>query len=155
VKPYLHPAGHGIVNFQWNIDCSVGKNADNTLITDVSYIQWYYKLAAQNPKTPPDRRAIYQNVEVTGHCSGTGDDPLSAAIWAHQEALQHPEIDGKISVAHGSTGKIGSSAFFVLRLGARLADMFPNVWPRLDLMPGCPASVAQASRQAVPQLHTS
>jgi hypothetical protein len=76
---------------------------------------------------------------------------LVAAIFAHQKALHHPQIDGRISVAHGS-GKIGASAFFVLRLGARLANMYPNVWPRLDFIPNCPALVVQAVREAIPSV---
>ncbi len=150
MKPYLHPVGAGF-HFQWNVDCSVGKGGTNSLPTDVSYIQWYYTLAARHPLTTPDRKIIYQRVKVTGTCRGTDDDPLVAAILAHQRALNHPEVDGKISVAHGS-GKIGASAFFVLRLGARLANMYPNAWPRLDLIPECPGPVALAVRQSIPSV---
>lgn len=153
MKPYLHSAGN-ISHFQWNIGCSVGKGGTNTLVADVSYIQWYYTLAAEHPLTPEDRKVIYRQVQVTGFCRGTADDPLVAAIFAHQQALNHPEIDGKISVAHGS-GKIGASAFFVFRLGARLANMYPDVWPRLDLIQRCPATVAQAVREAIPRVSRS
>ena len=150
MKPYLHRAGSG-AHFQWNIDCSVGKGGTNNLACDVSYLQWYYTLAAEHPLTPEDRKAIYRKVQVIGVCRGTDDDPLVAAIFAHQRALNHPQIDGRISVAYGS-GKIGAAAFFILRLGARLANMYPNVWPRLDLIPKCPASVAQAVRAAIPSV---
>ena len=150
MKPYLHRAGSG-AHFQWNIDCSVGKGGTNNLACDVSYLQWYYTLAAEHPLTPEDRKVIYRKVLVTGVCRGTDDDPLVAAIFAHQRALNHPQIDGRINVAYGS-GKIGTAAFFILRLGARLANMYPNVWPRLDLIPKCPASVAQASRAAIPTI---
>jgi hypothetical protein len=152
MKPYLHPAGK-LFHFQWNLDCSVGKGAANSLACDVSYIQWYYTLAATNPLTPEDRKAIYRKVAVTGTCRGVDADPLVAAIMTHQRALGHPQVDGRISVAHGS-GKIGSSAFFILRLGARLANMYPKVWPRLDLIPGCPALVAQAVRESIPSAPT-
>lgn len=148
MKPYLHAAGN-IIHFQWNLGCSVGKGGANSSQCDVSYIQWYYTLAAQHPLTPEDRKVIYRKVRVTGSCHGTDEDPVVAAIIAHQRHLQHPKVDGKISVAHGS-GMIGSKAFFVLRLGARLANMYPNVWPRLDLIPNCPALVAQAVREAIP-----
>jgi hypothetical protein len=148
VKPYLHSAGNTL-HFQWNLDCSVGKGGANSRVCDVSYIQWYYTLAAQNAFTPEERKAVYRKVRVTGVCRGIDDDPLVAAIITHQQALSHPEIDGRISVAHGS-GKIGGAAFFILRLGARLANMYPNIWPRLDLIPNCPALVAQAVREAIP-----
>jgi hypothetical protein len=148
MKPYLHPAGSAL-HFQWNVDCSVGKGGANSMAADVSYIQWYYVLASENPLTPEDRKIIYRKVSITGTCRGTDDDPLVAAIFAHQRALSHPQIDGRISVAHGS-GKLGASAFFVFRLGARFANMYPNVWPRLDLIPRCPGAVAQAVRLCIP-----
>ena len=138
-------------DFMWNIDTSVGKGGANSSRCDVSYIQWYYTLAAAHPLTPEERKAVYRNVKVTGTCRGDDSDPLVAAIFTHQKHLKHPVIDGRISVAHG-TGKVGENAFFVYRLGARLADMYPNVWPRLDLIPGCPPDVAQAARAAVPRV---
>ena len=150
MKPYLHVAGNGF-HFQWNLDCSVGKGGTNSLPTDISYIQWYYTLAAINPMTPEDRKVIYRKVKISGVCRDTDDDPLVAAILVQQRALNHPQIDGKISVAHG-TGKIGSSAFFILRLGYRFADMYPNVWPRLDLIPNCPPQVAQTVRASIPKI---
>ena len=150
MKPYLHPAVSSL-HFQWNLDCSVGKGGSNNLISDVSYIQWYYTLAAEHPLTPDDRKKIYRQVRITGACRGTDDDSLVAAIFAHQWALNHPDIDGRISVAHGS-GKVGAAAFFVLRLGARFANMFPNQWPRLDLIRNCPTTVAQAVREAIPSV---
>jgi hypothetical protein len=150
MKPYLHSGG-SFTHFQWNVDCSVGKGGANTLPADVSYIQWYYALAALHPLTPENRKAIYRRVQVNGTCNGRDTDPLVAAILEHQKALDHPQIDGRISVAQAG-GKVGASAFFVLRLGARLANMYPNVWPRLDLIPNCPPLVAQAVRTAIPSL---
>ena len=150
MTPLLYDVGP-IYHYQWNIDCSVGLAAQNNLPCDVSYIQWYYTLAAVNVLTPQDRRAIYSKVAITGACSGRADDPLVAAITAHQTALKHSTIDGKISVAKG-TGKLGTDAYFVLRLGARLADMFPQAWPRLDLIPHCPPSVAETVLKCVPRI---
>jgi len=124
MKPYVHHVGNFFL-FQWNLDCSVGNRGANRLPSDVSYIQWYYTLAAEFPLTPEDRRAIYRQVRVTGFCRGTEDDPLVAAIFAQQRAFSapaHPVIDGQISVAQGS-GKIRAAAFHILRLDARLANV--------------------------------
>jgi hypothetical protein len=71
----------------------------------------------------------------------------------HQKTLKHPSIDGKISVATGD-GRAHGNAFFILRLNARLSDMYPNAWPRLDPMPHCPALVADAVRECVPNVLT-
>ncbi len=153
MKPFIHHFGNGS-HIQWNLDCSVGKSGQNSLHADVSYIQWYYTVAAANPLTPADRKAIYSKVSITGLCRGTDDDPLVQAIFAHQRALSHPFVDGRVSVATGD-GKVGEMAFFVLRLGARFADMVPRAWPRLDLVPGCPPTVAEAVKRCVPRPPTS
>ena len=150
MKPFLHHTGPQ-AHFQWNLDCSVGKGGQNSLPTDVLYIQWYYSLAARHPNTPMQRKAVYAKVAVNGVCRGTADDPLVQAITVHQQALQHPMVDGKISVASGD-GRVGEKAFFILRLGARLSDMYPNAWPRLDLIPDCPGPVANAVRACVPRV---
>jgi hypothetical protein len=150
MKPFLHTHGP-TPHFQWNLECSVGKGGQNSIATDVLYIQWYYSLAAKHTNTPVERKVVYTKVPVNGVCRGTADDPLVQAITIHQQALKHPMIDGKISVATGD-GKIGEKAFFVLRLGARLSDMYPNAWPRLDLIPSCPGRVADAVRAAVPRV---
>jgi hypothetical protein len=152
MKPFLHKSDGGFAHFQWNLDQSVGKGAQNGSHCDVSYIQWYYTLAAAHPLTPPDRKTIYSHVKITGLCLGTDKDPLIPAIIAQQQAISHPIVDGRVSVATGD-GKVGGAkAFFILRLNARLADMFPMQWPRLDLIPNCPAIVAKASRDAIPKL---
>jgi hypothetical protein len=150
MKPWLHHAG-SIVHFHWNLECSVGKGGQNSLPCEVSYIQWYYSVAAKHPKTPVDRKAVYSKVLVNGVCNGSQNDPLVQAIMIHQTALSHPVIDGKISVAQGD-GRVGQNAYFILRLNARLSDMYPSAWPRLDLIPGCPALVANAVQACVPRV---
>jgi hypothetical protein len=141
-------------DFLWNIDCSVGRGGQNSLRTDVRFIQWYYQVASTQPETPPDRRAAYSAVKVSGECTGRDDDPLVRAILMHQRAIGHPIVDGRVSVARAGI-KIGDTAFFVLRLGARLARMFPDVYPRLDLVTGCPPDVAAEMKKIVPVLPTA
>jgi hypothetical protein len=144
MKPYVYGP-----KFMWNLDCSVGKGGANSIPSDVSFIQWYYATAANYHLTEPQNKEAYRKVRITGTCNGTDSDPLVAAIIAQQRGMNHPQIDGRVSVVTG-TGKIGVNAFFLLRLEARFAIMFPNAWPRLDLIPNCPASVAEVSRSAIP-----
>jgi hypothetical protein len=135
----------------WNLDCSVGKGGANSVGSDVSFIQWYYTLASNFHLTDAENKAVYRKVKITGTCSGTDSDPLVAAIIIQQRSMGHPNIDGKVSVVTGP-GKLGDKAFFLLRLEARFAIMYPNAWPRLDLIPNCPSSVIQASRAAIPNM---
>jgi hypothetical protein len=150
VKPYLHDNEA----FMWNLHNSVGRGGSNSVPSDVSYLQWYYTIAANFGETPPDRKAVYKRVTSTGICSGRDDDPLVQAILIHQRGLNHPVIDGKASVLPGVAGavRLGHKAFFIIRLGARFASMFPRQWPRLDQIPGCPPSVMQAVLAAIPTL---
>jgi hypothetical protein len=150
MKAYLHHDGDHF-DVLWNVDCSVGKGGQNKLRTDVLYIQWYYNLAANQGQTPPDRKEIYRAVQLNGTCTGRDGDPLVTAITTHQRAINHPQVDGRVSVATGS-GMLGKQAFFVLRLGARIANMYPELWPRLDKMPSCPPEVAEAVKKTVPHV---
>ena len=91
MKAYLHADG-GHFDFQWNIDCSVGKGGQNSLRPDVLYIQWYYQLALNQAATPPERKAIYRLVNLTGSCNGTGW--RSAGAGDHgASALDHSSAD--------------------------------------------------------------
>jgi hypothetical protein len=144
MKPYVYGP-----KFMWNLDNSVGKGGANTNAADVSFIQWYYTAAADFHLTEAANKEIYRRVKITGRCTGLDSDPLVAAIFAQQRAMMHPHVDGRVSVVSG-TGKIGANAFFLLRLEARFAIMFPNAWPRLDLIPGCPPEVAMISKSAIP-----
>ena len=148
MRPFVHRA-EAFAYFQWNLDQSVGKAGQNGNAADTSFIQWYYTLAATNVLTPADRKQIYGRVRITGACSGRDGDALVDAITAHQQGIQHPIVDGRVSVAHGD-GKIAGKAFFILRLGARFANMYPRAWPRLDLIQGCPPIVAKAVLDAIP-----
>jgi hypothetical protein len=150
MKPYIHQGDL----LMWNLEASVGKGGANNVPSDVCYLQWYYVLAAAWSETPPDRKALYGQVRITGTCTGRSDDPLVKAITSHQQGMNHPVVDGRASVVPGAAGNIrlGGSAFFVLRLGARFATMYPHTWPRLDLIPGCPPAVAKAIQATIPRL---
>lgn len=146
MQPYVYGP-----KFMWNLSASVGKGGANSNTADVSFIQWYYTLAASFHLTDQANKDVYRYVRITGTCSGTDSDPLVAAIVQQQRSMNHPTIDGKVSVVTGS-GSLGQRAFFLLRLEARFAVMFPTAWPRLDLIPNCPVAVRAVALSAVPQL---
>ena len=146
MEPYVYGP-----KFMWNLSASVGKGGANSNVADVSLIQWYYTLASNFYLTDQANKDVYRKVQVTGRCIGTDSDPLVAAIMIQQRSMNHPTVDGKVSVVSGG-GKLGDKAFFLLRLEARFAVMFPGAWPRLDLIPNCPAVVKSAVLSAVPQM---
>src|SRR5947209_5303452 len=87
-------AGLSGPKLMWNLDCSVGKNAVNNVVADVSFLQWYYTLSAKFYLTNPQDQEVYRRVSVTGRCDGTDADPLVAAITAQQRAMHHSIVDG-------------------------------------------------------------
>ena len=81
MRPYIYGP-----KFMWNLDCSVGKGGSNSISADVSFLQWYYTLAANFHLTTPENKAVYRQVKITGTCRGVDGDPLVAAIIAQQRA---------------------------------------------------------------------
>lgn len=141
--------------FLWNIDQSVGKNASNGNSADISLVQWYFvQLATRPAGVNPAHLSIYRAVRVTGSCSGRDDDPLVVAIltWQNSEHADraHSTVDGHVSVAQGTGFYAAAAPFMILMLSDELAHWFPNVYPRLDLIPGCPSAIANAVRAAIP-----
>ena len=141
--------------FFWNLDQSVGKSASNGDPTDVSLAQWFYtQLAAHPAGVPPDHMPIYRAVQVSGGCTGRDDDPLVAAILTTQKVSNAGKptytVDGHISVVHGGVFYAPTTPFLILQMSTTLAGWHPNVYPRLDLIPGCPPNVANAVRKAIP-----
>jgi len=141
--------------FFWNLHQSVGKNASNSNPTDVGFVQWSFVQATTHPggMDPADLH-VYGAVRVTGACSGRDDDPLVAAILALQRNARRRKpamlVDGHVSVAHDSITYAPHAAFLILDLCTAFAGWYPNAYPRLDLMPGCPADVAAAVRNTIP-----
>jgi hypothetical protein len=136
----------------WSIETSVGLNAQNSNSEDISYVQFYYTLAAKDIRFSQDRRDVYAQVSVTGQCDGTDNDPLVNAIWIDEQALNHPFKDSKLSVVQNPEGMIPpgeNTAWMILRLGARFCSMYPDIWPRIDKIPGCPEAIKQAVLRAI------
>lgn len=75
-----------------------------------------------------------------------------------QRGLNHPQIDGKASVAPPG-GRIGQTAYFILRLGARFATRFPQArddWGAIrnlvEAWSDLPQRPARRRRAAIPAL---
>ncbi|WP_139350297.1 hypothetical protein [Rhodanobacter sp. C03] len=142
--------------FFWNLHQSVGKNASNGNSMDISFVQWsFVEACARESGIPAATLQIYRSVRVTGSCSSRDDDPLVAAILAMQGHVHsqrpHTVIDGHISVANGILYAPGAE-FLILDINLAIAGWYPNLYPRLDLIPGCPAAIANVSRQAIPRV---
>ena len=72
----------------WNLDCSVGKGGANSISADVSFLQWYYTLAANFHLTTPENKAVYRKVKITGTLQRRRRRPAGRG---HHRAAAQPE----------------------------------------------------------------
>ena len=50
-------------------------------------------------------------------------------------------VDGRISPARGGGISYGSANWLIAIINASVRKDFPQVWPRIDLLPDCPAAL--------------
>jgi hypothetical protein len=135
MHPALVPAGGGPV-FYWNVDGEVGLNGVNAF-DDVLFVQWCFYKMGRWEKMAPEPRAVYRDTPVNGECSGREGDPLIASIKALQLSTQGGVVDGRVSPApkgvyyHHS----GLHTYLIFYLNAALRLLYPEQYPRIDLMP--------------------
>lgn len=95
---------------------------------------------------------IFGKIVVNGLCSGRRDDPTVIAIRSAQEELNKTRgagttIDGRVSPARGYS--FGATLFTIVHFNNIFKEKVKSIWPRLDLMPECPARLGAAVLEAV------
>jgi len=124
--------------FYWNVDAAVGKNGQNQPL-DVLFVSWCMYKLARWPDTSPELKQRLIEVGLTDSCNGRDGDRVVEGIKAVQQRLQLT-LDGRVSsVPRGTAsyaGRGGRSAYMIFYpLNAVIAQMHPQQWPRIDLMP--------------------
>jgi hypothetical protein len=136
--------------FFWNVSADVGLNSRND-IEDVGLVQFAFKSALLLPDTGFSfgLQAQIRKLVVTQPCSGRMDDPLVAVIFAFQKEMKMPQVpDGKISTIKEGVYVDGSGQHTanLIMLGGFMESAYQEVFPRIDLIPGCPSLTARKSR---------
>ena len=145
VSPLLIDSIGGKKRFFWNVDANVGAMSPNKS-DDVHLVQFGYALMSRLPVFDAELRAVFARVRVGVPCTGREDDPLVQAIRAHQRKRGGAQ-DGHVSPIR-ATGQYADSdgphAFMLTAINNNVFDSAPRLYPRLDLMPGCPPLVSAA-----------
>ncbi len=141
--------------FAWNVSANVGLNSPNNLI-DVSLVQFGLKarvlpdVIGQLGDSQEFQELIKKMVLGTP-CTGQKNDPLVQLIecWQRQHSMAASSTkDGKVSVLTDAT--YGANNVRLLkRLNNVLRNAYPSLFPRLDLMPNCPANVKSYVRMCM------
>ena len=125
----------------FNVDTSVGRNAQNSSVDDILLVQYFISLIAKNP-TPGSKLTRFANLPVTGRIN----DETIAAIEAVQEAGRMTR-DGRVSVAKGFS--FGGTFYTIVSLNFSVRTRFKAQWPNVDELPACPGLLNLACRRAL------
>lgn len=145
MSPILLDSIGGKKRFFWNVDANVGALSPNKP-EDVHLIQFGYSLMSRLPTIDADLRVIYARVRVGVACTGREDDPLIQAIRAHQRKRGGTQ-DGHVSPIRAGgqySDSDGPHTFMLTAINNNVFDSAPRVYPRLDLISGCPTLVSAA-----------
>ena len=135
MRPAFAETKSGTPRFYWNLDDVVGLNGVNKF-EDVIFVQWcLYKMGNWQPasKIWPGLK----KVNINGTCSGRADDPLVNTIQLAQAEFGG-EMDGRVSPMKNSakfTHQGISHLFMIMTMNMALSQLYPQHYPRLDLMP--------------------
>jgi hypothetical protein len=136
--------------FFWNVSADVGLNSRND-IEDVGLVQFAFKsaLLLHYNDFSLELQSQIRNLVVTQPCSGRIDDPLVSVIFAFQKEYRHPQVpDGKISVIKEGLYVDGGGQHLsnLIMLNRFMQKAHQDVYPRIDLVSGCPSITARRSR---------
>jgi hypothetical protein len=124
----------------FNLDGNVGPRCPNRP-DDVQLVQLGYFAVLRDPSNSavltPALRGVFDKIIPGAPYSGAADDPLSAAIRAH-EASRGGTADGHVSVIRNPGKYDGKHTYITIALNNAIRDTMPDDFPRIDKHPRCP-----------------
>jgi hypothetical protein len=139
---------NGISTLSWNISANVGLASPNRL-DDVQLVQFGYYAMLINPssKLNAEQRDVFSKIVLGQPCDGTANDPLVAAIRAHQKVRGGTQ-DGHVSPMRAGGSYDGHNTFIMIALNNNMRDAVPGSFPRIDKHPKCPPLVTAFVKSA-------
>jgi hypothetical protein len=124
--------------FFWDVDAPVGLHGANKF-DDVMFVQWCFYKSAEWTQIGPQLREVFRSTPINGACSGREGDKLITVIRALQssEYARGGMVDGRVSPARGATYQHHGAkhTYTIFYLNAALRYLYPQHYPRIDLMP--------------------
>jgi hypothetical protein len=137
------PGGKG--NLYFNVSYSVGKGQMNDVI-DVLLVQFLLRRIGELNGFRGDTHTVVKCLLVNP--TGRLDDATVAAITAVQQWMRRERpavvVDGIVSTIRerGAPYYTKDAPYVILVLNDGMRQFYPKLWPRLQDVPGCPASIA-------------
>jgi len=136
----------------FNVDTSVGKSGQNSSKEDILLVQFLLKATAEvAPNGKGDGEASRQRalkVPVTGVADDLTMDGIHAWQEARKRSLPATIIDGRVDPARGVFYAKGGE-WTIVDLNGIFRTLFPNIWPRLQDHPKCPAILKRRFAQVM------
>lgn len=128
----------------FNVDGVVGAGPAANKREDVLLVQFAFKVAAgsAHQRISHDERAAFGAVNVTGVVDAATINAIRAEQNDQRRTHGTGVVDGRVSPAKGGTHYAGS-AWSISRLNNNMQDIYCDIWPRIDKIPGCPSELIQ------------
>lgn len=136
----------------FNVDGSVGHMGENSSTEDILLVQYFlHTVASLTPSSSAAgeaRRLRILATPVTGFCDEATIDGIRAWQEGRKTTMPGTVVDGKVS--HARAYFYGAAGFWtIVDLNLMFKKLFPNVWPRIQDAPECPALLQAAAAKAL------
>jgi len=136
----------------YNVDGVVGARPATNNREDVLLVQFAFYLVGQNPTTiSRDVAEAARAVTVDGVVDPITINAITTLQRAAKRRAGFPSkvVDGRVSPARGGY-RYGSDVWTIANLNNLMQNLYVNIWPRIDNIPGCPPELkAMVKRQVV------
>ncbi|MEJ2379442.1 MAG: hypothetical protein P8Y71_30000 [Pseudolabrys sp.] len=133
----------------FNIDSSVGANAQNSNFADITLVQFLIRKSAERDAgtITLDRRARMLKVVPDGRVGPLTIDGIRAVQETMRDKNPATVVDGRVSPARGY--RYGAGVFTIVSINTANRTRYPEFWPCLHHFPGCPAILKMESAKSL------
>jgi hypothetical protein len=123
----------------FNVDAPVGQGGTNAL-EDVYLVQFLILKAAERAtRVGPDLKTRMLRVPLSGKADDATIDGIKAVQEQVQKTFPGAVVDGRVSPALGVN--YGGGIWTIVTLNDSVREYYPERWPRLQDLKGCPPVV--------------
>lgn len=133
--------GNDLIPIFFNVDSSVGHNAQNSSPVDIMLVQFLMRKAAERDAAgiQPDRKQRMLRVSPDGRCGPITIDGIRAVQETMKDKHPGTTVDGRVSKARGT--EYGGGFWTIVSLSAAVRTRYPESWPRIQDLPACPGAL--------------
>lgn len=135
----------------FNVDAAVGAAPAQNRREDVLLVQFCLRSIGEKPpdKMNAQEIAAMRAVNVTGICDAATINAIRVVQTKKRQADPSVVVDGRVSPAQGGYTYSGNAPWTIAVINNLFQDKNTDVWPRIDMIPGCPNELKDMVKRAV------